>query len=75
MTREVHHVSRLIDLCAEVDASFEQLRDCERLSAFAVSLRYPGPPPAAQRPVGELLASAERAVAFVVHRLPDEMHP
>jgi len=37
-----HNLRRLIDLCAGQAAWAEQLRDAERLSAFSVTVRYPG---------------------------------
>lgn len=37
-----HNITTLIDLCSEIDESFEELRDAELLTSYATANRYPG---------------------------------
>src|SRR4030065_2594763 len=37
-----HNIVTLIDLCSEVDKSFEELREAEILTSYATANRYPG---------------------------------
>jgi len=40
---KVHNVSYLLDLCSDLDNSFEEIREnIEELAPFAVEVRYPG---------------------------------
>ncbi|MEP0861528.1 MAG: HEPN domain-containing protein [Ignavibacterium sp.] len=36
-----HSITTLIDLCSDIDKSFEQLRDAEILTSYATANRYP----------------------------------
>lgn len=36
-----HNLTTLIDLCSDIDKSFEQLRDAEILTGYATANRYP----------------------------------
>ncbi|OGU69991.1 MAG: hypothetical protein A2W30_07455 [Ignavibacteria bacterium RBG_16_36_9] len=37
-----HNIVTLIDLCSEIDESFEELREAELLTSYATANRYPG---------------------------------
>lgn len=37
-----HNITTLIDLCSNIDESFEELRDAEFLTSYATANRYPG---------------------------------
>jgi len=37
-----HNITMLLDLCSEIDSTYEELRDAEILTSFATANRYPG---------------------------------
>ncbi len=76
VTPKVHALGLLFDLAEQQDATFAGLRgDCEWLTRFAVETRYPsGREPTPER-ARKALQGAERAMSFVLDRLPPEVRP
>jgi HEPN domain-containing protein len=73
---KVHALGLIFDLCQQEDDSFANIRDaCEGLTRFAVQDRYPHGRPISLAKARAALAAAESAFAFVLQRLPSEVHP
>ena len=68
-----HDLRALVIRCADFDAEFLALEtDCSRLNSFAVDIRYPEIPLAAEEQTGRQAAVlAERICAANQARLPD----
>jgi HEPN domain-containing protein len=68
----VHDLAHLLDLCLPFDATLEELReDCERLSQFAVDVRYPDIGTKMEEAMGrEAIAAAERICRVLRRLLP-----
>lgn len=72
---KIHDIAVLIGQCAEFDRGFEDLSALsDVLTPYATAFRYPGDivEPAASD-AEEAVVMAERIVAFVLQRMPDEV--
>ena len=67
-----HDLAQLLDLCLPFEAALEALReDCERLSQYAVDVRYPDIGTKIEEAIGrEAVAAAERICEVVRRFLP-----
>jgi HEPN domain-containing protein len=66
---KIHDIRRLLDLCAAIDADFNELRaSAEPLTIFAVTFRYPGPAEPTRADAERALAAAEGACVFAGDR-------
>jgi len=72
----VHNIEYLLDLCTEVNNSFEELRnDAELMAPFAVHIRYPGYMEVTESQALNALSSAEHIFSFIIGKLPQSLHP
>ena len=72
----IHNLEKLIELCAERDRSFLELKEIgQTLTPYAVSLRYDEDFWPDRSTVEEALSGAETISKFVVDRLPGDMKP
>jgi len=67
----VHDLAQLLDLCLPFEAEIEPLRaDCERLSQYAVDVRYPDIEAKVEEAIGrKAVAAAEKICEAVRRRL------
>lgn len=73
---KIHDLRALANLCTERDPTFADLREqIAPLTPFAVRFRYPGPADPTVDQVRSALATAEVARAFILARIPADMHP
>lgn len=66
-----HNISVLVETCAVIDPDFAGLADCDFLTAYAVTLRYPDDfyiPAIEEAHVA--LTAAQRVRSFVLGRMP-----
>ena len=71
---KVHALGLLFDLCEKQDPTFSEIRDdCEWLTRFAVETRYPSGRKVRPERARKALSAAERAMSFVLDRLPPEV--
>jgi len=76
VTPKVHVLGLLFDYCEEQDAAFADVRgDCEWLTRFAVETRYPSDREPTPERARKALRGAERAMSFILDRLPPAVHP
>jgi HEPN domain-containing protein len=70
---KVHSLSYLLDVCADTDDEFSQIRDeAEILEPYAVEIRYPGiPADISMSEAEEALRGAESITEFTLQRLPE----
>lgn len=67
-----HNISVLLETCSGYDPDFVGLSDCDFLTAYAVTLRYPDDfymPAVEEAEVA--LAAAKRVRAFVLEKIPE----
>jgi HEPN domain-containing protein len=66
-----HNISVLVETCAVLDPDFHSLADCDFLTAYAVTLRYPDDfyIPAVEE-AAVALAAAQRVRSFVLGKVP-----
>jgi len=70
----VHNLEKLIELCAQHDASFFSIKTLsQELTPYAVELRYDAEFWPALETASQALSSAVTIRDFVVERLPEEM--
>lgn len=73
---KVHSLTYLTDLCEARDAGFATIRDAaDRLSPYAVELRYPGSRQVSLQEGQDALLAVEMICEFVLDRIPDELRP
>ncbi len=72
---KIHDIAVLIGQCAEFDRGFEDLSALsDVLTPYATAFRYPGDIVEPSAPdAEEAVIMAERIVAFVLQRMPDEV--
>jgi len=72
---KIHDIAILIGQCAEFDRGFEDLSAlADVLTPYATAFRYPGDILEPTAPdAEEAVEMAERIVAFVLQRMPDDM--
>jgi len=72
---KIHDLAVLISQCAEFDRGFEDLNALsDVLTPYATAFRYPGDIMEPTAPdAEEAVVMAERIVAFVLQRMPDEV--
>lgn len=71
-----HNLSRLVELCADLDTAFEELIPVvEPLTPYAVELRYDNEFWPNAEEVKQAQGCAHTAREFVLARLPRDMHP
>jgi len=67
---KIHDLRRLLDLCAGVDATFDELRDSvEPLTVYAVAYRYPGPADPTADEVSDACNIVQHVEKFISARL------
>lgn len=68
---KTHDLALLLNLCAAIDASFEQWRyDCLELRTYAVEVRYPDDPEISEGKAAAALDAAARVRRFTRERMP-----
>jgi len=71
-----HNLSRLVELCAELDITFQTLIPVvEPLTPYAVELRYDSDFWPTAKEASEAQGSAVAARDFVLSHLPPSLHP
>lgn len=66
----IHDLARRLDLCLAFEAALEELReDCERLSQYAVDVRYPDIGTKIEEDIGRKAVGAAERICEVVRRL------
>ncbi|MFO7446525.1 MAG: HEPN domain-containing protein, partial [Ignavibacteriaceae bacterium] len=71
-----HNITTLLDLCGEKDSSFEHLRDAEKLTGFAIAMRYPGEYRKLKKAdATQALKLADKVLSFVRNKLSGEGFP
>ena len=72
----IHNLEKLVNVCAGDDASFMQLLEAaQELTPYAVELRYDHEFWPTIETAGRAVEQAEKVLAFVRARLPEEMLP
>ncbi len=68
---KIHQLDRLVKLCKEIDEDFQNIKEeCEYLSAFYVTTRYPGDYPDFDWKVAEnAFSKAEKIKKFVLSKI------
>jgi HEPN domain-containing protein len=70
----VHHLEKLIELCAQRDTSFYRIKTLsQELTPYAVELRYDAEFWPALETASQALSAAITIRDFVLERLPEEM--
>ena len=73
---KIHDLEELTDRCAQHDAGFAELKDrVKPITPYAVRYRYPGPEDPTVEQVRAALIVVGEVEAFVLGRVPPEMHP
>ena len=71
---KTHEISRLCQWCAEIHASFAGIIDeADRLTAYAVDMRYPGVEPPSDDDIREARSIVSRIKEMVYRHLPGEV--